>query len=184
MWRSLFSCAVLAGSVLALAQDRDLVHVSRSSVRFTSTAPLERITAANDRVKGVLDRVDRSFAVQVPIVDFVGFNAPLQREHFNENYMVSTAWPYATFTGRIIEGVDLRSVGKHELRAKGTLTIRGEGVERVIPCKVEAGDEGIRVRSSFEVPLADHGIRIPRVVQQKIAALVQVELDLFFAAKP
>ncbi|MBK7944357.1 MAG: hypothetical protein IPJ85_03170 [Flavobacteriales bacterium] len=86
MWRLLIFIAALVGSLLAEAQDRDLVRVSRSQVRFTSTAPLEVITAANDRVKGVLDRADRSFAVQVPIVDFMGFNAPLQREHFNENY--------------------------------------------------------------------------------------------------
>ncbi|MBK7944356.1 MAG: hypothetical protein IPJ85_03165 [Flavobacteriales bacterium] len=54
----------------------------------------------------------------------------------------------------------------------------------MIPCTVEVSTEGIRVRSRFEVPVADHGIRIPRVVQQKVAAVVQVELDLLFAAKP
>ncbi|HRD51987.1 MAG TPA: hypothetical protein PKY96_04990, partial [Flavobacteriales bacterium] len=86
--------------------------------------------------------------------------------------------------GRIIEGIDLRMAAKHEVRAKGTLTIRGEAQERVIPCSVEVNAEGIHVRSRFEVPVADHGIRIPRVVQQKVAAVVQVELDLFFAAKP
>ncbi|HRD51988.1 MAG TPA: hypothetical protein PKY96_04995, partial [Flavobacteriales bacterium] len=89
MWRLPIFIAALFGSLLTEAQDRDIVHVSRSQVRFTSTAPLETITAGNDRVKGVLDRADRSFAVQVPIVEFMGFNAPLQREHFNENYMVS-----------------------------------------------------------------------------------------------
>lgn len=184
MWRLLMCITALIGSLLTMAQDRDIVRVSRSQVRFTSTAPLETITAANDRAKGVLDRADRSFAVQVPIVEFMGFNAPLQREHFNENYMVSMAWPNATFTGRIIEGIDLRVAAKHEVRAKGTLTIRGEAQERVIPCSVEVSDEGIRVRSRFEVPVADHGISIPRVVQQKVAAVVLVELDLLFAEKP
>lgn len=168
----------------ASAQGRDLVKVARSMVRFTSTAPLETITAANERVKGVLDRTDRTFAVQVPIVDFAGFNAPLQREHFNENYLVSRTWPTATFSGRIIEAVDLGAPGRHEVRAKGTLIIRGEAKERVIPCTLEVGAQGIRVRSRFEVPVADHGIRIPRVVEQKVAPVVQVDLDLHFDRQP
>ena len=169
------------------AQVRDLLRVQRSAVSFVSEAPLERITAANEGVKGLLDRSARTFAVQVPIAAFAGFNAPLQREHFSENYLVSSTWPNATFTGRIIETVDLLQPGIHTVRAKGTLSIRGTPQERIIPCTVEVSAEAIRVRSSFDVLLADHGIRIPRVVQQKIAALVRVELDLFFvpdAMKP
>lgn len=174
----------LVAAQCCMAQERDLLRISSSVVRFTSSAPLETITAANERVKGVLDRSDRTFAVQVPIVDFQGFNAPLQREHFNENYLVSGTWAHATFTGRIIEGIDLRARGRHEVRAKGTLTIRGEPMDRVIPCTLEVSETGVRVRSRFEVAVADHGIRIPRVVQQKVAAIVQVDLDLLFTARP
>lgn len=150
-------------------------------MRFNSIAPLETITAENSKARGVIDLDERSFAVQLPVVEFVGFNAPLQREHFQENYMVVGQWPNATFTGRIIESIDLRSPGEHAVRAKGELVIRGQSAERVLPCTVEVTPTGIRVRSRFEVPVADHGIRIPRVVQQKVAAVVDVEADLFFA---
>ncbi len=184
MVRLVLLLALLTLGTRGLPQERELLRVSRSSVRFTSTAPLETITAATDRVKGILDLRDRTFAVQVPIVEFVGFNAPLQREHFNENYLVSGTWPNATFTGRIIEGIDLAAAGEHEVRAKGTLTIRGQEQDRVIPCTITIAPNGIRVRSRFEVAVADHGIRIPRVVQQKLAAVVQVDLDLLFAGKP
>lgn len=179
--RALLFVLSLVVSTWASPQERDIVRVNRSQVVFLSTAPLETITASNDRVKGVLDRRDRSFAVQVPVVEFLGFNAPLQREHFNENYMVSGDWPNAVFTGRIIEAVDLLSPGTYTVRAKGTLTIRGVPQERIITCAVEVDADGVRVRSTFEVPVADHGIRIPRVVQQKVAAVVRVDLDLRFA---
>ena len=95
--------------------------------------------------------------------------------------MVSRQWPMATFTGRIIESVDLRAPGSHAVRAKGELTIRGTTKERIIPCTIEVVDNAVRARSTFEVPVADHGIRIPRVVQQKVSAVVRVEIDLFFA---
>jgi hypothetical protein len=179
-WAS--SCALVLAVLPAFGQNRDLARVERAQVRFTSVAPLETITAVNDGVKGVIDRADRSFAVQVPIVEFEGFNAPLQREHFNENYLVSRTWANATFAGRIIEAVDLRAPGRHEVRAKGILTIRGEPRERIIPCTLEVSPGGIRVQTRFAVAVADHGIRIPRVVQQKVAAVVQVDGDLYFAA--
>lgn len=178
---TLFLLALLVSLQVARAQERDLVRVNRATVRFTSEAPLETITAACTEVKALLDRNDRSFAVQVSVVGFEGFNAPLQREHFQENYMVAKQWPMATFTGRVIEALDMRATGANTVRAKGELTIRGVAQERIIPCTIEVGPDGVRVRSAFEVPVDDHGIRIPRVVQQKVSAVIRVEVDLLFA---
>lgn len=181
--RYLISIALSLAVALANAQERDVLRLASSRVAFVSEAPLEVIKAANEKSRGALDRAERSFAVQVPVIDFQGFNAPLQREHFNENYMVSEQWPTATFTGRMIEAIDLTAPGTYQVRAKGTLLIRGEAKERVLPCTVEVAADGVRVRSTFEIPVADHGIRIPRVVQQKVAAVVKVDIDLLFAAK-
>jgi len=162
------------------AQERVLLRVHRSSVAFTSDAPLEEIKATNAASLGVLDRDARSFAVQIPIAAFTGFNAPLQQEHFNENYMDSGKWPNATFQGRIIEAVDLAVPGRYPVRAKGTLTVKGEPRERIIPCEVVVGDQGVRVTTTFDIVLDEHGIRIPRVVQQKVSAVVQAQVDLLF----
>jgi hypothetical protein len=175
---------ILLSTVTAFAiraQERDLLRLVDSQLRFTSVAPLETITAACARGSGLIDRNERTFAVQLPVVEFMGFNAPLQREHFQENYMSVADWPHATFTGRIIEAIDLRAPGSQAVRAKGVLTIRGQAVERVIPCTVEVNADGVSVSARFEVPVADHGIRIPRVVQQKVAAVVQVEARFTFA---
>jgi hypothetical protein len=50
---------------------------------------------------------------------FQGFNSPLQKEHFNENYVESDKFPEASFKGKIIEDQDLTVDGTYELRAKG-----------------------------------------------------------------
>lgn len=168
----------------AQAQNPARWKVTRSLVTFTSDAPLERIVAENNKVKGLLDHTARSFAIQVPMADFQGFNAPLQREHFNENYMVTSDFPHATFSGRIIESVDLRQPGTHTVRAKGELAIRGVKKERIIPCVLVVAEDGVRVTSSFEVALDEHAIRVPRVVQQKIASVVVVSVDVLFKPVP
>ncbi|MCW5897731.1 MAG: hypothetical protein KIT10_00560 [Flavobacteriales bacterium] len=181
---SLLLLLVLSG-IRSEAQDRRLLRMQESTVVFVSEAPLERISAINRRSSGIIDMAARTFAVQVPVADFEGFNSPLQREHFKENYMDERAWPNALFQGRIIEDVDLSAPGVHEVRAKGRLNIRGVVVERIVPCRLRVTVAGVRVECDMEVPLDDHGIRVPRVVRQKIAPVVHIRVDaLFTEASP
>ena len=111
---------------------------------------------------------------------FEGFNNPLQQEHFNENYVESGIFPYALFQGRIIEACDLRKQATYRVRAKGQFTVHGVRRERIIPCDLVVGKDGVRVKSVFDLVLAEHDIRLPRVVQQKIAPMLQVKIDLLF----
>ena len=177
--RALFILPLILGPCVS-AQSDALLKVVRSKVDFVSDAPFERITATNTKASGLIDPTERTFAVRIPIAAFEGFNAPLQQEHFNENYMVTRTWPNATFQGRVIEAVDLSVPGSYDVRAKGELTIRGVKQERIIPCHMIVSEDGMRVTTGFDVALDRHEIRIPRVVQQKIAPVVQVEVDLLF----
>ena len=165
--------------VLAL-QAQTLFNLERSNITFLSEAPLETITSTNKAASGLIDPMERTFVIRIPIKEFLGFNSPLQYEHFNENYMISPTWAYAYFKGRIIEAVDLNEKGTYAVRAKGELNIKGEVRERIISCELLVTEDGIRVTSGFDVRLDDHNIRIPRVVQQKIAPSVQVTVELLF----
>jgi hypothetical protein len=182
MFRALVLSATM---IVSLGQgDRVLLRLERSLVSFLSEAPMETIAATNERSTGVLDAKARTFAVQVPVVEFMGFNSPLQREHFNENYLESSAYPKATFSGRIIEAVDLAVPGTYTVRAKGELNIKGVARERIVPCNLVVSSTGVRITTGFDVALDEHGIRVPRVVQQKIAAVVQVKVDVLFSRRP
>ena len=181
--RSLFLATALCACVVTFAQ-RQLYSLKKSDVTFVSDAPMERITAGNRAASGILDINDHDFVVRIPMRSFNGFNSPLQQEHFQENYLESKVWPNALFEGRIIEATDLSMPGTYHLRAKGRFTLHGIARERIIPCDVVVSREGLRVTGSFDVLLADHGIRIPRVVQQKLAATVKVKIDLLFEPAP
>ncbi|MEO8591119.1 MAG: YceI family protein [Flavobacteriales bacterium] len=182
--RILYSIILVVSTLAGAAQERVLFRVQRSVVSFISDAPMEVIKAQNEATAGVLDRNARGFAIRVPTAAFIGFNGPLQMEHFNETYLDSNTWPNTVFQGRIIEAVDLAVPGTYKVRAKGTLTVKGQPRERIIPCDVIVTAEGIRVTSAFDVVLDEHGIHIPGIVQQKIAAVVQVKVDLLFKPAP
>lgn len=146
-------------------------------VAFKSDAPLEVIKAKSAKLRGVIDTAKQSFAWTVDIKTFEGFNSPLQREHFNENYMESKKFPKASFVGKIVEDIDFQKNGTYSVRAKGKLNIHGIEQERIIKSQLEVDGNKVRVQASFNVPLADHNITIPKIVYQKIAEEIAVTVD-------
>lgn len=149
-------------------------------ISFRSEAPLELIRASSNQLFGVLDNRKRNFSFKIPIRTFQGFNSPLQKEHFNENYMETEKFPEASFKGKIIEEYDLSKDGTYEVRAKGLLTIHGISQERIIKSNVVVKNNRISVTSNFTVLLSDHNIPIPIVVYKKLANEIKVEASITF----
>jgi polyisoprenoid-binding protein YceI len=159
------------------AQTRSSVHnFEKGTVGFTSDAPLEMIKAKSDEVRGLVNFRDGTFAFTIPVQSFQGFNSRLQQEHFNENYMESTDFPKASFAGKIIEKIDVANAGEYKVRAKGKLTVHGVTQERIIQASLTIGEKEVVIQSEFLVPLNDHNIVIPKIVQQKIAETIMVQI--------
>lgn len=146
-------------------------------VVFRSEAPLEVIVAESRQLKGVLDIEKNTFAFSIEIQSFEGFNSPLQRVHFNENYLESNRFRTASFSGKIIERLDFSQSGTHEVRAKGTFNIHGVEKERIIKGTLKIINESLEISSSFSVLLDVHDIKIPKIVNQKIAKEINVEMN-------
>ena len=145
---------------------------------FTSNAELELIKASSTDTQGIVDPATNQFAFSVPVSSFKGFNTDLQRQHFNDNYMESSKYPKASFTGKIIEQVNYSHDSVYTIRAKGELDIHGQKQTRIIKAKLTIRKNDIQIDTDFNVPLADHNISIPRIVSQKIAT----EIDVKFRA--
>ena len=176
--------AALALVFLNFSKPADIYMTKSGTVSFVSKAQLEEIEAENNLVDAVVNRADKTVAFKVPIVGFHGFNSALQEEHFNENYLESEQFPEATFEGKIIEDVNLMNNGTYKVRVKGMLEIHGIELEQVIAGVIAVKDEIIQVTSSFEVPLSDYGIKTPRIVNQKIAQVVDVKVAATLKPKP
>jgi len=170
-----FAAAVLMVSGLK-SQPVTIYHTTSGRIDFRSDAPLEIIRASSNDLLGVLDISKNNFSFKVVIRSFEGFNSPLQKEHFNENYLESDKYPEASFKGKIIEDADLTVDGTYEVRAKGNLTIHNVTQERIIKCAVTVKNKIITIHSNFTVLLSDHNIPIPKVVYQKLANEIKVEV--------
>lgn len=166
-----------------IVSSQTLYVTNNGSTNFTSDAPLEVIKASSKNVIGAIKASDKSFAFSVLVKSFEGFNSSLQRTHFNENYLESDKFPKITFEGKIIEDINLQKDGTYNIRGKGRFSVHGVTQERIIPCKLIISNEKLTVTSNFSVFLADHNIKIPSVVNQKIAEEITVSIKIEMVVK-
>ena len=139
------SAAVLIVSGLK-SQPVTIYLTTSGRIDFRSDAPLEIIRASSNDLLGLIDISKNNFSFKVVIRSFQGFNSPLQKEHFNENYLESDKYPDASFKGKIIEDADLTVDGTYEVRAKGNLTIHNVTQERIIKSVVTVKNKIITIK--------------------------------------
>ncbi len=159
-----------------LAQ-KTIYRTGNGSLSILSEAPLETIKASSKELKGVIDTLKNTFAFSVAIQSIKGFNSPLQQQHFYENYMESSMYPSATFSGKIIENISYGKPGIYNIRAKGILYLHGVKSERLIRSTITIQKGEIIINSNFTINLQDHNIKIPRIVFQKISPEIVVDIS-------
>ncbi len=155
----------------------NIFNISKGNISFSSDAPMELITAGSHDLKGLIETEKKQFAFSVKVNSFKGFNSGFQKDHFNENYLESDKYPDATFSGKIIEDVDFTKNNTLTVRAKGILTVHGVSKERIIKSDMTIKNGVISIKSNFTVLLADHNIPIPKVVHEKLASEIKVEVN-------
>lgn len=177
------------------------VEDERNNVSFTSDAPIELIVGRTSKISGMIfidESLDLkksaskvSFDVDLASIDT---GIPLRNEHMRDNFLETSKYPKATFKVKQItpESPSKLTDGKLlKLIAKGDFTVHGVTVEKSIPIKVTYFKEGdlthnrfehgdvIRIQSTFEVPLAEHKIKRPEVILQKLTDTVIITIDAY-----
>jgi hypothetical protein len=170
----------LVGFVVFTAAQNEILRGEHGIALIKSEAPLELIKAESNAMRGVMEPATKSFAFSVRVNSFQGFNSEIQQTHFLENYLEQKKYPQATFIGKFIEDIPFQTPGTYSVRAKGALDIHGVVKERIIRGTLIVREGSARVQAHFLVPVADHGITIPKIVMQKIAEEIDVNIDIEF----
>lgn len=168
--RTLITIIILAANWMVQAQ---VVKSHNAKLSFFSEAPIENISAESNTGVSALDLSTKNVYFKVPMRSFV-FKKSLMQEHFNENYMESSKYPFAEFNGKIIDQIDLTKDGTFPVSVQGDLNIHGVTKNYNVKAELKVKGGEISATSTFPVKLADHGIKIPRLVIKNIAEIVQV----------
>jgi polyisoprenoid-binding protein YceI len=168
--------------IVSTTLENQIIKTRKGTISISSDAPLEIIKASSQALKGVIDTDKNTFAFSISNRSIVGFNSPLQQEHFYENYIEAQKYPKSSFEGKIIEQINFAKDGDYTVRAKGILNIHGVEKERIIKSTLRIKNGIFFVSSQFTILLSEHNITIPKVVYQKIAEEITIKVDAEFIA--
>lgn len=174
-------------SIFSLLQPVEItgqeIYSSNSvKIEFFSSAPVENIQAVTNNGISVwnLTSLEITFLVQIQTFQF---RKAKMQTHFNENFMESREFPYATFKGI---GKNLPSGlpdGIYPIELTGELEIKGIKKYREIPAKLKIENAVLSLESNFKVACKDHNIEIPRIFWKNIAEVIDVKVEATYLKK-
>jgi hypothetical protein len=170
----LLAVALLLRGVKAQAQ----TYMTRNGfIGFYSKTPLEDIRAQNNQVYAVIDAGKKNLAFNLLVKGFL-FRKELMQTHFNENYVESDKYPKSNFVGAYDGDLNPDKDGTYHVQVKGQLTLHGITQAIEVPATIEVQNGKLIGKSNFQLKPEDFNIRIPSLVREKIAQLIDVRVSV------
>ncbi len=131
----------------------------------SSTATTQAFSTLNVKTKALY--------FKVPIQSFA-FKYKLMKDHFNDSYLESAKYPDAEFTGSVATDADLAKDGSYPVVVKGELLLHGVSRHYEVKSSLVVKGAEIIGDAKFQVKLVDHSIKIPSLMLENIAEVVEV----------
>jgi hypothetical protein len=141
---------------------------------FHSYTPVEDIDANSESLNSVLNTSTNDIQFKVPLTSF-RFAKALMQEHFNEKYVESDKYPFATFKGKINETIDFTKDGVYEITATGIFNIHNADKLHTEKGTLTIKNGILTIEGAFKVALKDHKIEVPKIVIANIAEIIDVK---------
>lgn len=178
MYRSFFALLMILTLQL---QVQERLICRNASVKFFSAMPLENIEAVNNQGLSVIDLKTGNTEFSVLLKGFI-FPKALMQEHFNENYVESSIYPRAYFKGTIqsMPTIATDKNATYNLSLKGTMQLHGKSKEISTTAQLQVKDGKITGDSVFDLLLEDYAIQIPKIVKDKIAPKISINVKAIY----
>lgn len=158
---------------------QSIFYTKTGYVWVFSFIPIEDIKAHNHHVSAAFDSKKNILEYKMRMTDFV-FEKAMMQEHFNENFVESYTYPYATFVGKIdnFSDVDLNNFTEFEAKVSGMLKIHGTEKAVTTQGKIMKNGKSLVMKAKFQVKPVDYKIKIPKLVVKNIAEVIHVNVDV------
>lgn len=163
----------LFATLFIISAKAQLYIGDKTKLAFFSATSLENIDAVNTNIKPLFNIKTGAFAIMAKQTEFK-FKSAFMQEHYNENYVESEKFPFATFTGKVNEAIDFTKDGTHQVTMTGKLSMHGVDMQRTINGTIAITNGVIIMDSKFDVVVADHKIKVPSLYVAKIAEVINV----------
>jgi polyisoprenoid-binding protein YceI len=156
---------------------------TKGQVTFLSKAPLNEFEGKSSSLKGLVN-------LETNLLDFfVDLNTlktgiGLRDSHMRENYLETDKFPFAEFTGKLVQLPTLVMANKTPVKAVGKFKIHG--IERdieVLGFLTLIQNGKVELDTSFEILLSDYQIPLPKLVFYELAQEQKVTINAILTQK-
>ena len=160
------------------------VYTKNGAISFFSSSPMENIAASNNQVMSVLNESTGDLQFSVLIKSF-HFKKSLMETHFNENYLESDKYPKAIFKGKIndLSKLNFTTDGSYTVEVTGDLTMHGVTNRITTTGKILIKSGIATAMADFKLKLADYKIKIPAIVKDNIAEIIDIKVSCVYDQK-
>ncbi len=174
MQKTLLILLLLFSLCFSPAKSQQLYRNSYAEISFFSETPIEDISAKNVASASLIDIDKNEVAVRIPMAKFIFPNKRME-EHFQENYLDTGKYPYATFKGKINESIDWEKESRVKVSATGILTMHGISHTETIMGEISiVPSQRLVLDANFNIILARYNVEIPALLWTKIAETVKL----------
>ncbi|NLU39402.1 MAG: YceI family protein [Bacteroidales bacterium] len=162
-----------------IIQAQNLLYTKTGHAYFMSHTEAIDIDGNNNQVTSFLNIETGEIAFQMLVKSFK-FTLATAEEHFNETYMESDKYPKAQFKGFVenMQSIDLKKDGTYKAQVKGDLTIHGVSKNIKQEGNIVVKNGKITANSAFTVNIDDYAIKVPKMVEDRVAKIVDIKVDV------
>ena len=177
-----FSFFIVPG--IASAAEYEIAGEKENLVKFISKAPIEEFEGVTDSATGTvkwsgvdsLEKGEFSFRIDLRTLD-TGIG--LRNQHMRDNYLETDTYPYAIYTGKVLEAEQRGEEGNYEVVAEGVFELHGVENTMTVSGVVEGTEDLYRISCAAELKLSDYNIKVPKLLVMKINEIIKLELDFY-----
>lgn len=174
---------VLIGAVLLQQAAQSQVFTGDDGyVEFISNAPLLEFKGTSNNLTGLIDFEENliDFYVDLNTID-----TGIQRRNrdMRNTYLETDTYPFAEFTGKLVQPFNQGNTEKQPVVVAGTFTIHGVSRMMEIEGTLNMQNGGLKLEASWTVRLEDHEIDRPRVLFYELAEEQKVKISILLKEK-
>ncbi|MFN3996286.1 YceI family protein [Algoriphagus sp.] len=156
---------------------------TKGQVTFLSKAPLNEFEGKSSSLNGLVN-------LESNLLDFfVDLNTlktgiGLRDSHMRENYLETEKFPFAEFTGKLVQLPTLIMGNKTPVKAIGKFKIHGVEREIEVAGFLTLAQNGkVELDATFEILLSDYKIPLPKLVFYELAQEQKVTINAILTQK-
>lgn len=154
-----------------------LLSFDHGKVEFHTSSIMSDIEAVSKEMDVSLDVETGEVNIRIPISSF-DFEYEMMQDHFNEDYLESELYPYASFQGKITQDITpLQEVV--EVDVSGNLIIHGVTKMIKVTANISQTDGFTRVKCVFPIVFKDFNVDEPSILSKSVAKDVELKAILY-----